>query len=268
MLVMVLAMTAPSPTASTPPVVALPAAPTAAIVIIGEEILSGKVDEENARYAVRELRALGVSVRRIEIVPDLAEEIADSLRVLSQRFDHVFTSGGVGPTHDDVTLPAVAHAFGMKLARRPELEALIRRALGSELHERDLRMADIPDGAHLLYGDPPDPTRWPVVAVGNVYVLPGVPAIFRRKFDILRPMLQGRPIFGRFILSREGEGPIAAALDAVVAAFPSVAIGSYPQMDAATHKVRITVDGRDQADVEAAVADLCRRLGSAVVGAG
>jgi molybdenum cofactor synthesis domain-containing protein len=245
-----------------------PAAPTAAIVIIGEEILSGKVDEENARYAVRELRGLGVSVRRIEIVPDLEEEIADSLRVLSQRFDHVFTSGGVGPTHDDVTLPAVARAFGMTVERRPELEALIRRALGSELHERDLRMADIPAGAQLIYGDPPDPSRWPVVAVGNVYVLPGVPAIFRRKFDILRPLLQGGPIFGRFILSREGEGSIAAALDAVVAAFPSVTIGSYPQIDAATHKVRITVDGRDHAQVEAAVADLCRRLGPAVVAAG
>jgi molybdenum cofactor synthesis domain-containing protein len=244
------------------------AEPTAAIVIIGEEILSGKVDEENARYAVRELRALGVAVRRIEIVPDLESEIADSLRGLSGRFDHVFTSGGVGPTHDDVTLPAVARAFGMTIARRPELERLIRGAYGGELHERDLRMADIPDGARLIYGDPPDPTRWPVVAVANVYVLPGVPAIFRRKFDILRPMLRGRPIFGRFILSREGEGPIAAALDAVVAAFPGVAIGSYPQFDTATHKVKITVDGREQADVEAAVADLLARLGNAVVGAG
>ena len=84
-----------------------------------------------------------------------------------------------------------------------------------------------------------------MVAVGNVYVLPGVPAIFRRKFDILRPMLQGQPIFGRFILSREGEGSIAAALDAVVAAFPGVTIGSYPQIDATSHKVKITVDGRE-----------------------
>lgn len=245
-----------------------PPAPTAAIVIIGEEILSGKVDEENARFAVRELRALGVSVRRIEIVPDIEAEIADSLRVLSQRFDHVFTSGGVGPTHDDVTLPAVARAFGMAISRRPELEALIRTALGTELHPRDLRMADIPEGAKLIYGDPPDPTRWPVVAVGNVYVLPGVPAIFRRKFDILRPMLQGQPIFGRFILSREGEGSIAAALDAVVAAFPGVTIGSYPQIDATSHKVKITVDGRELDDVEGAVAALCLRLGAAVVEVG
>ncbi len=248
-----------------PPAAPSPAAPTAAIIIIGEEILSGKVDEENARFAVRELRALGVSVRRIEVVPDSEDDIVASLRSLSQRFDHVFTSGGVGPTHDDVTMPAVAAAFHMSLVRHPELESLIRKALGTELHDRDLRMAEIPNGARLIYGEPPDANRWPVVAVGNVYVLPGVPSIFRRKFDVLRPFLQAGPIFGRQLLSREGEGAIAGALDAVVAAFPSVTIGSYPQMEASNHKVKITVDGRDEAAVQAALAALRQRLGAAVV---
>jgi molybdenum cofactor synthesis domain-containing protein len=243
-------------------------APTAALLIIGEEILSGKVEEENARFAVRELRALGVAVRRIEVVPDVEGEIANSLRTLSSRFDHVFTSGGVGPTHDDVTLPAVAQAFAMGLERRPELEAIIRRAMGSELHERDLRMAEIPSGARLIYGEPHDPWRWPVVVVANVFILPGVPAIFRRKFEILRPLLRAGPIFGRYVLSRDGEGAIAAALDAVVAAFPSVAVGSYPQPDAITHKVKITFDGRDLGAVEAAVEAFRLRLGSAAVGAG
>ena len=243
-------------------------APTAAIMIIGEEILSGKVEEENARYAVRELRGLGVSLRRIEVVPDVLEEIAPSLRALSARFDHVFTSGGVGPTHDDVTLPAVAAAFGMGVARRPELETIIRQAMGPQMHERDLRMADVPTGARLIYGDPPDLTRWPVVAVANVFVLPGVPVIFRRKFEILRPLLRAGEIFGRFLLSSEGEGAIAAALDAVVAAFPTVAVGSYPQLDLASHKVRITFDGRDLGAVECALEALARRLGDAVVARG
>src|SRR3954447_19114000 len=117
------------------------AAATAAIVIIGEEILSGKVEEENARYLVRELRGLGVEVRRIEILPDVVDEIAASLRALAPRVDNVFTSGGVGPTHDDVTLPAVAAAFGMRIQRRAELEPLIRASLGNAFHERDLRMA-------------------------------------------------------------------------------------------------------------------------------
>jgi molybdenum cofactor synthesis domain-containing protein len=242
--------------------------PTAAIVIIGEEILSGKVEEENARFLVQELRGLGVSVRRIEVLPDDEVEIAASVRVLSDRYQHVFTSGGVGPTHDDVTLPAVAAAFSMPIARRPELVELIRRSMGSEMHERDLRMADIPEGARLLYGEPPDPTRWPVVAVGNVYVLPGVPPIFRRKFESLRSLLKAGPIFSRAIYSREGEGPIAAALDEVVAAFPAVVIGSYPRIDAADHKVKITLDGRDLAAVEQAVERLTRLLGPAVVRTG
>ncbi|HEY0708020.1 MAG TPA: competence/damage-inducible protein A [Polyangia bacterium] len=169
------------------------ATPTAAILIIGDEILSGKVEEENARYAVRELRALGVSVRRIEVLPDVVSEIAAAVRSLSERFDHVFTSGGVGPTHDDVTLPSVATAFGMAIERRPELESIIRQTMGREMHERDLRMADIPAGARLIYGEPADPVRWPVVAVENVYILPGVPVIFRRKFETLRPLLSGGP---------------------------------------------------------------------------
>jgi molybdenum cofactor synthesis domain-containing protein len=252
----------------TPMSAAPPSNPTAAILIIGEEILSGKVEEENARYLVRELRTLGVSVRRIEVLPDVEGEITVAVRDAAARFDHVFTSGGVGPTHDDVTLPAIAAAFAMRIERRPELEALIRGSLADGLHDRDLRMADIPDGARLLYGTPPDTGLWPVIAVRNVYVLPGVPVIFRRKFDLLRDRLKAAPIFSRAVLSREGEGQIAGALDAVVAEFPTVTIGSYPRLDAADHKVRITLDGRDEALVDRALARLLEQLGAAVVHTG
>jgi molybdenum cofactor synthesis domain-containing protein len=239
--------------------------PTAGILIIGEEILSGKVEEENARYLVRELRALGVNVRRIEVIPDDVEEIATAARTLSGRFDHVFTSGGMGPTHDDLTLPAIGAAFGMRLARRPELEALIRAAMGGEFHERDLRMADVPDGARLLHGVPPETGRWPVIAVRNVFVLPGVPAIFRRKFDSVRELFRAGPIHGRSLYSRDGEGVIAAVLDALVDEFPSVAIGSYPQLDEPEYKVKITLDGRDRDAVERALDRLASCLGPAVV---
>jgi molybdenum cofactor synthesis domain-containing protein len=239
--------------------------PTAAILIIGEEILSGKVEDENARYLVRELRGLGVNVRRIDVIPDDTDEIASTLRALSSRFDHVFTSGGVGPTHDDVTLPAVAAAFGMQVARRPELEAMIRQATQENFHERDLRMADIPDGARLLYGIPADAGRWPVVAVHNVFVLPGVPVIFRRKFDSIREMFRSGPIFSRAVYSREAEGGIAATLDAVVDEFPSVSIGSYPRFDQHDYQVKITLDGRDGDAVERATARLANALGPAFV---
>jgi molybdenum cofactor synthesis domain-containing protein len=247
-------------------------ASTAAIVLIGNEILSGKVEDENARYLIRELRALGVAVGRVEVLPDVEAEIAESVRVLSRRFDVVFTSGGVGPTHDDVTLAAVAAAFDMPIARHPELERLLRASFGDRLHERDLRMADVPAGARLEYGPagapgPGAPPRsvWPVIVVGNVWILPGVPVIFRRKFEAVRELFRAAPIFGRAVYSREGEGAIAGVLDQVVAAFPGVDVGSYPHLDAPDYRVKITLDGRDRAAVDGAVAMLVVGLGPAVV---
>ena len=249
----------------------------AAILLIGNELLSGKVEEQNARYLVRELRDLGVVVARIEVIPDDAADIAATARQLSERFDLVFSSGGVGPTHDDVTLPAMAAAFGMSMVRSAELEGLLRASFGARLHERDLRMADIPDGARLEYGLNGNPGRvpipsargpgstWPVVVVRNIWVLPGVPEIFRRKFETVRELFRTAPIFARALYSREGEGPIAAALDAVVAEFPTVEIGSYPHLGAIDYKVKITLDGRDSAVVDAALGSLVVRLGAAVV---
>jgi molybdenum cofactor synthesis domain-containing protein len=243
--------------------------PTAAILLIGNEILSGKVEDENARFLTRELRALGVSLRRIEVVPDDSGEIADSVRALAARFEHVFTSGGVGPTHDDVTLAAVADAFGMEMRRHPELEALLRAGYGDRLHERDLRMADIPAGARLEYGPgggrADARTPWPVIVVRNVWILPGVPSIFRRKFEAVRELFRAAPIHGRALFSRAGEGPIAGALDEAVAAFPEVEIGSYPHPEAQDYKVKITIDGRDAARVDGALAWLTARLGDAFV---
>jgi molybdenum cofactor synthesis domain-containing protein len=243
-------------------------APTAAILLIGNEILSGKVEEENARYLVRELRALGVAVGRIEVVPDVESDIADTVRALAARFDLVFTSGGVGPTHDDVTLPAVALAFAMTIVRHPELERLLRASFGERLHERDLRMADVPAGARLEYG-PGGPAGqraiWPVVVVRNVWILPGVPAIFRRKFEAVRELFRATPIHARAVYSRDGEGAIAGVLDQVVGEFPSVEIGSYPHLDAPDYRVKITLDGRDRAAVDGATAMLVSRLGPAVV---
>jgi molybdenum cofactor synthesis domain-containing protein len=239
--------------------------PRAAILLIGNELLSGKVEEENAHYLVRELRGLGVEVARIEVIPDDEAEIADTVRKLAARFDLVFSSGGVGPTHDDVTLPAMAAAFGMSMTRNLELEALLRNAYGANLHERDLRMADLPDGARLEYGPRGPGAAWPVVVVRNVWVLPGVPEIFRRKFELIRELFRTAPIFARVVYSREGEGAIAETLDAVVAEFPTVEIGSYPHLAALDYKVKITLDGRDRAAVEAALGRMVGRLGAAVV---
>jgi FAD synthetase len=239
--------------------------PTAAILLIGNEILSGKVEEENARYLVRELRRRGVPVGRIEIVPDDLDDIARSARALSDRFDFVFSSGGVGPTHDDITLPAMAAAFGRQMVRDQELESLMRQRVGADLHPRDLRMADIPAGARLEYGAPGPGHTWPVVVMNNIWILPGVPSIFRRKFEAIRELFNGPPIHARAVYSSFPENAIADALDAVVAAFPAVDIGSYPHLDAPDYKVKLTLDGRDARAVDAATADLVERLGQAVV---
>jgi len=240
-------------------------APTAAIIVIGDEVLSGKVEEQNARFLVRELRKLGVAVRRIEVIPDVLEEIAACVRKASKDYDCVFTTGGIGPTHDDVTIAAIASAFVVPVVRDAQVAANIREVSGDRFFERDLRMADVPEGADLIYGEGATHSRWPVVAFRNVYVLPGVPSILQRKFTMIRARFSAPPFFSRAVFSRDGEGAIAHVLDRAAADFPSVAIGSYPHVDALDHKVLITLDGRDEASVAKACGQVAEGLGAAVV---
>jgi molybdenum cofactor synthesis domain-containing protein len=235
---------------------------TAGIILIGDEILSGKVVDENAQYLIRELRALGTALRRITVIPDTLDEIAATVKDFASRFTHVFTSGGVGPTHDDLTMEGVARAFGRGVVRHPELERLMRGFYGERLVERNLRMCDVPEGAWLVGGDHPS---WPVIACENVYILPGVPEIFRRKFDSIRERFRVAPFHLRQIYTSAEEGTIAQHLDAVVAAHPTVAIGSYPKLDDADYRVKVTLESKDAAAVEEATAALVAALGPLVV---
>src|SRR5438105_2890333 len=156
---------------------------TAGIVVIGNEILSGKTRDENSPYLVSELRDLGVDVRKISVIPDELRLISDEVRNFSNCYDYVFTTGGVGPTHDDLTMEGIAGAFGRHIHRHPELEATIRHFYARELVQGNLRMADIPEGARLVGGK----GMWfPVVAVENVYIFPGVPEILRKKFEHIK----------------------------------------------------------------------------------
>jgi FAD synthetase len=236
--------------------------PTAGIILIGDELLSGKIEDENARFLISELRELGVALRRIEIIPDHLEEIARAVSHFTERFDHVFTSGGVGPTHDDLTMEGVAKAFGAKVARHPELEALLRGYYGDRLEVRNLRMADVPEGAHFVHGDSPS---WPVVAMKNVYILPGVPQIFRRKWSSIRERFRETPYFLRSVFTSEEEGRIAADLERLVAEFSGIQVGSYPRFDCEEYKVRVTIESKDAGRVEAATAALVSWLGAAAV---
>jgi molybdenum cofactor synthesis domain-containing protein len=235
---------------------------TAGIVIIGDEILTGKFTEENAAFLIGELRVLGVELRRIIVIPDVVDEIAATVTEFAARFDHVFTSGGVGPTHDDVTIAGIAQGFATRVVREPALEDRVRAYWGAKLSPANLRLADVPEGAVMVYGKD---QSWPVVSYRNVYILPGVPALFRRKFVDIRDRFRDQPMtVARVYLDAE-EGTIAGDLDAVVAAFPSVRIGSYPRFSERDFKVLITFEGHVASDVASAHTMLIDRLGAGVV---
>lgn len=236
--------------------------PTAGIVVIGDEILSGKFTEENAAFLIGELRGLGVELRRISIIPDDADDIAATVAEFAARFTHVFTSGGVGPTHDDVTIGAVARALGTDVVREPALEERIRAYWGAQLAPANLRLADVPRGATLVWGSS---TTWPVVSIANVYILPGVPALFRRKFHDVKDRFRTAPVAtARLYLSAE-EGVLAPHLDAVVAGHPAVKIGSYPRFDETDFQVIITLEAAEAATAAAAADDLAARVAAHVV---
>lgn len=239
-----------------------PRGTTAGIVIIGDEILSGKFVEENAAFLIGELRALGVDLKRVVVVPDDLDDIGTTVLELARRFDHVFTSGGVGPTHDDITMEAIARAFGTSVVREPELERRVRAYWGEKLSEPNLRLADVPAGARLVYGKD---NVWPVVAYQNVYILPGVPALFRRKFVDIRDQFRAEPVTVARVYIDADEGQIAEDLDAAVAAYPSVKIGSYPRFSEKDFRVLVTLEGRVPEDVDAAFAMIVARVGVRVV---
>lgn len=231
--------------------------PEAAILVIGDEILSGKTTEQNAQLLIAELRALGVALKRILVIPDDIEDVAASVRELAARFDYVFTSGGVGPTHDDVTIVGIAQAFEVPIVRHPDLEARLRRHFGERIDEAKLRMADVPEGAELIETAG---MRWPVLALNNVFILPGVPELFRQKFLALRERFRVAPFFTRAVFTLEDEFDIAAQLSEVAEAHPLVAIGSYPNFSSPDYKVKLTLESKDATALQAALADLLNLL--------
>jgi molybdenum cofactor synthesis domain-containing protein len=230
---------------------------TAGIILIGNEILSGKIRDENAAYLCRELRALGVDVRRIAVIPDEVSLIADEVATFTKTFDLVFTSGGVGPTHDDVTIEGVARAMAVPVVRHPGLVAMLERYYRGTLTEAALRMAEIPEGAELVTGGT---LRFPTILMRNVYVLPGVPEIFRQKFDGLRELFRDQPIHLKNVFVRIGEGTLAEYLNRLLESFPLLQLGSYPEFSNPEYQVKVTLESRDRGYLEQALGDFLARL--------
>jgi molybdenum cofactor synthesis domain-containing protein len=230
---------------------------TAGIIVIGNEILSAKTRDENSSYLVRELRDLGVDVRKISVIPDELLLIADEVRIFSSSYDYVFTTGGVGPTHDDLTMEGIATAFGRRIHRNPEIEASIRHFYSRELIEGNLRMADVPEGARLVGGK----GMWfPVVAVENVYIFPGVPEILQKKFERIKETFREAPFYLREIFLKADEGQIAATLHVVLQEFPDLLLGSYPYFDNPVYSIKLTLESKDLAYLEQAYSALLSQL--------
>jgi molybdenum cofactor synthesis domain-containing protein len=234
-------------------------APVAAALIIGNEVLTAKVEEANGAHLIRRLREHGLPLCSVHVVPDDVDAIVEALALARRRARWVFTSGGIGPTHDDVTVRAVALALGRRVVVLPEMEALLTRAWGKKAPSSEAwRLAEAPEGSRLLHGAQ---SRFPVLACDDVYLLPGVPELFRAQLELCLAELPGAPVQVRELFLSVGEPEIAHALDAVALALPHVAIGSYPTWgDGAAYRVKLTVEHVDAAVVTAAVERLVREL--------
>lgn len=230
---------------------------TAGIVIIGNEVLSGKTQDTNSHFLCKELRALGVDVRRTSVIPDDVELIGQEVASFSKMFTLVFTTGGVGPTHDDVTMEGIAHGFGLKVVRHPELERRLRERHGDNLNDARLRMAQVPEGAELLASRRPFA---PIVKLSNVYIFPGIPAILQEHFHSIKESFREAPFHLQIVYLNEGEGVIAAFLNELLKNFPDLLLGSYPVINNPDYKVKVTLESKDPSYLEMALQQLLAAL--------
>lgn len=231
--------------------------PTAAMLVIGDEILSGRTRDANMHYLAGEVTKIGIDLKEVRVVSDDPDTIVAAVQALSAAYDTVFTSGGIGPTHDDITAENVARAFDRPISVRDDARAILARhyaARGQELNEARLRMARIPDGAGLI--DNPISAA-PGFSIENVHVLAGVPAIFQAMLASVLPTLTGgAPILSQTLEIRRGEGDIAGPLSDLAGRYPDLSIGSYPFIRDGCYGAQIVMRGPDGARLDAAMTEL------------
>jgi molybdenum cofactor synthesis domain-containing protein len=239
---------------------------TAAILVIGDEILSGRTQDTNVNYIARFLAVRGIDLKEARVVGDEEATIVAALNALRGTYDFVFTTGGIGPTHDDITADAIAASFGVGISYHPEAYALLEARYGvDDFNEMRKRMARIPHGAALI---PNSVSVAPGFHIGNVFVLAGVPAIARAMLDALAPELPEGPLVHAITIAADiGEGMVAAGLAAIQKAHPDVAIGSYPHFRGdGGFGVQLVARSRDRDAAEASAREieaLLRTLGAA-----
>jgi len=225
---------------------------TAAILVIGDEILSGRTKDKNIGYIAEYLTNSGIDLREVRVVPDVEEEIVGAVNALRSRYTYLFTTGGIGPTHDDITADCVARAFGVSIAvDERAVNVMLDRYKREELNEARLRIARIPAGTALI--DNPI-SKAPGFMIGNVIVMAGVPNIMQAMLDDVAPRLRtGSRVLARTVdAAGLGEGIYAGGLAAIAVAHPAVSIGSYPAFQAGGFRNQIVLRSRDEAALEAA----------------
>ena len=237
------------------------ASPTAAVLVIGDEILSGRTQDTNLNTLARFLGALGIELLEARTVGDRQAQIVEALNALRKAHDYVFTTGGIGPTHDDITADAVAAAFGVGIAEHPEALAILERRYGTELNTARRRMARIPAGGTLIANPVTDA---PGFQIGNVFVMAGVPKIMTAMLEDVAPRLRtGAVVHARTLrVTGVGEGSVADILGAMARANRTISFGSYPFGHGSVGEIgtNLVVRGRDEAAVEAAVEGLLTAL--------
>ncbi|MCZ4261483.1 molybdopterin-binding protein [Limimaricola sp. G21655-S1] len=231
--------------------------PTAAMLVIGDEILSGRTRDSNMNHLARELTLRGIDLREARVISDDHDAIVAAVRELSAAHDHLFTSGGIGPTHDDITAEAVAAAMQTPIGVRDDARAILAahyEARGVELNAARLRMARIPDGATLI--DNPVSAA-PGFSLRNVHVMAGVPRIFEAMLAGILPTIPGgRPVLSQSLRVERGEGDVAEPLSELARAHPTLAIGSYPFTENGVSGTNVVIRGGDGAEIEAALVQL------------
>ena len=235
---------------------------SAGLLIIGNEILSGKIVDTNSPFLAAQLRELGVDLERILVIPDEVKIIAEEVRRFSAAYDHVFTSGGIGPTHDDVTMESVAQAFDQELVLDEQICARIERTQKDPLNDAMKKMAYMPKGACVI--DVSD-LWFPVIVIENVHVLPGIPQLFEKKFLSIRDRFAGVPIHLTRVYVTRHESEIAEDLHALLREFSELMLGSYPRIGEPDYRVMLTLESRDSGYLARATESLRARLPAEVI---
>ena len=231
--------------------------PTAAMIVIGDEILSGRTRDSNMHHLAGQLTEAGIDLKEVRVIGDERPVIVSAVRAMSGAYDYVFTSGGIGPTHDDITADCIAAAFGASIDVREDARSILAahyEKAGTELNEARLRMARIPEGADLIENPV---SAAPGFRLENVHVMAGVPSVFQAMVASVLPTLTGGdPLISKTLRIERGEGDIAGPLGRLAEAYPGLSMGSYPFQKDGKYGAHVVIRGTAEAEVDAALAEL------------